>query len=692
MKTLRFTELLFVIPILIIGSAISPIATQAQSWSPPSKLEVASAMGRVNDHWISRHPDPGDNKWAQAVYYFGDMAHYMTTGEANYLDHATDWAEQHSWLLNGGCNTAHADNQAAGRTYLALYDLEPVPEKILCITTSIDHVVDRYLNHETLDDWWWIDAMFMAMPIYAKLSVGNGNYNYSEAMYALYRDTKVSRGLYNADAGLWYRDENYKPPNASPNGKDIFWSRGNGWVFAAHADVLATLSPDDLHYIEYLTTFKEMAAALKAVQRSDGFWNVNLADPDDYPGPETSGTAFFTYGMAIGIEMGILSPAEYLEPVVRAWNGMITAVHPNGKLGFVQGVGKAPSSAQSVTYDSTADFGVGAFLLAGKAVHKIAEVSGPTNLALNKAATCSSEPQLENGCAHTVDGDMDDRWSATGFPQWVEVDLGDVYRISGVNVHPYKDRAYQYYVEVRTAVEDPYVPLVDRSGNTQGGAVIMDTFSAVSARYVRLRVESAYDYTGPWVSIRELEILGSATPPPANLALNQAVTCSSEPQPENGCAHTVDGDVDDRWSAIDFPQWVEVDLGDVYHVSGVNVHPYKDRAYQYYVEVKTAVEDPYVPLVDRSGNTQGGSVIKDTFSAVPARYVRLRVESAYDYTGRWVSIRELEILGSATPPPTNLALNQAVTCSSEPVCGELLLRRLPATGIDRGNGSSTGTS
>jgi unsaturated rhamnogalacturonyl hydrolase len=645
MAKLRLNKLLFVIHTAVIGSIVSPIPTQAQAIPPPTKLEVASIMDQVNDSWISQHPEPGDNEWARAVYYNGDIAHYMATDGANYLDYASAWAEQHSWQLFGGCNTAHADNQVAGRAYIALNKLDPDPQKIQCITASIDGVVDRYLNNETLDDWWWIDAMYMAMPLYAELSADNNYYNYSETMYELYQNTKFSRGLYNANKGLWYRDEYYKPPKTSPNGKDIFWSRGNGWVFAAHADLLATLPPDDIHYSEYLNTFKEMAAALKAVQRPDGFWNVNLADPNDYPGPEASGTAFFTYGMARGIEMGLLSPAEYLDPVVRAWNGLITAVHPDGKLGFVQRVGKEPSSSQPVDYDSTSDFGVGAFLLAGNAVQKIAEEYGPTNLALNRPVTCSSEPEQENGCANSVDGNVKDRWSATGFPQWVEVDLGNVYYVSGVNVHPYMNRAYQYHIEVKTAVDAPYIPVVYRFNNTQGGGVITDTFTPIPARYVRLRVDGAHNYTGTWVSIRELEIVGSVTPPPVNLALNHPVTCSSEPESENGCTHSVDGDVEDRWSATGFPQWVEIDLGDVYNVSGVNVHPYKNRAYRYYVEAKTADDGPYIPAVDRSLNTQGGSVIADSFTPIPARFVRLRVDGAHHYTGTWISVRELEILG-----------------------------------------------
>src|SRR5208337_566528 len=57
-----------------------------------------------------------------------------------------------------------------------------------------------------------------------------------------------------------------------------------------------------------------------AVQRPDGFWNVNLAYANDYPGPESSGTACFTYGMAWGINRGYLDTNTYLPAVIKGWN------------------------------------------------------------------------------------------------------------------------------------------------------------------------------------------------------------------------------------------------------------------------------------------------------------------------------------------------------------------------------------
>jgi unsaturated rhamnogalacturonyl hydrolase len=503
MENTRLLITCLLVSMIAAGFATTATLSRAQSQELPTKSEVAAAMQKVNDYWMSIHPDPAHNSWwhngwSRSAYFTGDMAHYLMTGDVRYLNFARDWAERHNWQLNEGCYTTNADDQCAGQTYIALYKLNPVPSKISCITTSIN-------NSET-EDWWWIDAMYMAMPIYAELGVLYDDPTYFEMMYERYEDTKVRRGLYDTDEGLWYRDEGYKyPGNQTPNGEKIFWSRGNGWVFAAHARVLEVLPIDAPHRDEYIATFQAMAEALKAVQRPDGFWNVSLADPNDYPGPETSGTAFFTYGMAWGINNGYLASSGYGATVAKAWNAMVnTAVHPNGKLGYVQGVGQEPASSQPVTYDNTEDFGVGAFLLAGSEVYEMGN-----NLALNQPVTCSSEPEPENGCTNAVDGNLDNRWSASTFPQWIEVDLGAVYSVDRIRVHPYQNRAYRYYVEVKATSSGTYTTVVDRSGNTQSGLVIENTFPVTDARYVRLRVIGAHGYSGNWVSIREFEVFGS---------------------------------------------------------------------------------------------------------------------------------------------------------------------------------------
>lgn len=137
-----------------------------------------------------------------------------------------------------------------------------------------------------------------------------------------------------------------------------------------------------------------------------------------------------------------------------------------------------------------------------------------TNLALNKPVTASSEPQPENPAASAVDGNSGTRWSATGYPQWLEVDLGAVATLSRTELVCYADRAYQYTIQTRTSTSGSWTQVVNRSSNTTPGTVaspIVDNLSSVSARYVRINVTGASGYTGSWASLAEFRVFGTST-------------------------------------------------------------------------------------------------------------------------------------------------------------------------------------
>jgi rhamnogalacturonyl hydrolase YesR len=299
------------------------------------------------------------------------MAFYSIKPDPAYLQYAIEWGEAHQWGLRDGLETRNADNQCAGQTYIDLYNIDQKPERIKDIKTS----VDLMLKTEKTDDWNWIDALQMAMPVFAKLSVLTEDDKYSERMYKMYMDTKVTQGLYNKKDGLWWRDADFKPPYTEPNGEDCYWSRGNGWVVAALVRVMDILPEDDPHYKEYLKTYKAMMKALLPLQREDGFWNASLHDPNNYGGKEATGTSLFVYGMAWGVNNGILSENKYMQAITKGWNALASeSVHEDGFLGYVQGTGKEPKDGQPVSYTSKPDFedyGLGCFLLAGSEVYKL---------------------------------------------------------------------------------------------------------------------------------------------------------------------------------------------------------------------------------------------------------------------------------------------------------------------------------
>ena len=351
----------------------------------PDNEKTLGAMRTANQYFMDKWPDVGkrivtersraSNIWTRSVYYEGLLALYELDPQPAYLDYMLRWADFHQWdLRDGETYTRNAVNQYAGQIYISLYLMDPKPNRIEKIKASIDSM----MRTEKIDDWNWIDAIQMAMPVFAQLGTIYKDTRYRARMHDMYmftRDKHGDNGLFNPQDNLWWRDKDFDPPYKEPNGEDCYWSRGNGWVFAALVRVLDNIPKDEPHRKQYKHDFQAMAEALMKVQRKDGFWNVSLHDPTHYGGKETTGTALFVYGMAWGIRSGYLDAKTYKPVVTKAWNAIMKhSVTPHGFLGYVQGTGKEPKDRQPVTNDSMPDFedfGLGCFLLAGSEVYKM---------------------------------------------------------------------------------------------------------------------------------------------------------------------------------------------------------------------------------------------------------------------------------------------------------------------------------
>ncbi len=76
-----------------------------------------------------------------------------------------------------------------------------------------------------------------------------------------------------------------------------------------------------------------------------------------------SGSVLFVYGMAWGVNEGVLDRAKYTPVIERAWRGILQHVYADGRLGDIQQTGAEPTPylpSSSYTY------GVGGYLLAGE--------------------------------------------------------------------------------------------------------------------------------------------------------------------------------------------------------------------------------------------------------------------------------------------------------------------------------------
>ncbi len=382
---------------LLAGLSVSPKTVAA---SLPSQAQILSDLVLANNYFTNEWPTAGCSAcltgnrpttiWTRGTYFEGALALYRINHDANIYNYAVQWGDFHHWALRVSDTDTSADNQCIGQDYLELYQLDPTQtNRLTHIANNVNYWISR---KQGLSSWSYVDTIHMSMPVFAKLSVLNSNTisalqtnaTYAPMMYAFFHNIKSvygpSNGLYNVTDHLWWRDKTFLSNYTASDGtkQKCYWSRGNGWVFVALARTMEVLPANDPHYAEYLQTFREMAAALKAVQRADGFWNVNLGYANDFPGPESSGTACFVYGMAWGINHGYLDRNTYLPAVVAGWNALaVGALHhsagaDNGFLGYVQATGSYPTN--NFSYSSKPDFddfGLGLFLLAGSQVYPL---------------------------------------------------------------------------------------------------------------------------------------------------------------------------------------------------------------------------------------------------------------------------------------------------------------------------------
>ena len=356
----------------------------------PSQESILKAMTTANNYFMNKFPDPSKNLvqppkgriwksniWTWGTYATGAMAFYDVNKDPRILNYLTDWGQKHQWKMS----TAEMWNDhLAGQTYIQLYEMDKSKkERIADVKSSIDAFVKTgdVQGRGFGNNWNWVDASYMAMPLFAQLGNLTGEAVYYEEMHKLFSNMKnnVGGGLYNAEEGLWWRDASFKPPYKEPNGEDCYWSRGNGWVMGALVRTLNFTPKNAPHREEYKTIIKQMCEALLKVQREDGLWNVSLHDPNHFGGKELTGSAFFLYGMAWGVNNGLLDAKKFNPAINKGWKALEKdCLHPNGFLGYVQGTGEQPSSGQPVTYNSLADFedyGLGAFLLAGSEISKM---------------------------------------------------------------------------------------------------------------------------------------------------------------------------------------------------------------------------------------------------------------------------------------------------------------------------------
>lgn len=336
--------------------------------------KVKEIINKVNYYWQENNPKHGNSFWHHAAYHTGNMEAYFLTGNDDFLRYSESWANHNEWKGAKSDNKAEwalsygetdkyvlfGDFQICFQVYADLYKIDPADHKI----ARARQVMEYQMSLDRNDFWWWADGLYMVMPVMTRLHRLTGEEFYLTKLneYLQYADSI----MYDEEAGLYYRDRKYvHPKHQTVNGKKDFWARGDGWVLAGFARVLNDFPLAHKDHDFYVERFRTIAKAVASAQRPEGYWTRSMLDPAHAPGPETSGTAFFTYGLLWGINNGILSKEEYTPVIKKAWTYLSkVALQPDGMIGYVQPIGERADQHKNVGPRTTADFGVGAYLLA----------------------------------------------------------------------------------------------------------------------------------------------------------------------------------------------------------------------------------------------------------------------------------------------------------------------------------------
>ena len=356
-----------------VKPAVSGAATGGVLSADITPSAVTAVMEKAAD-WQLANPSPHSaTDWTQGAWYTGMMALAGIADSTRFHDAMMKMGETNYWKL--GPRPYHADDHCVGQTYAELYLQHKDPSMIAPMRERFDWILahpkddnldfDGKKNPDRLEKWSWCDSLFMAPPAWLRLYAATGEKTYLD--FAVEHWWKTSDYLYDKEDHLYFRDSSYFNRRET-NGKKVFWSRGNGWVMGGLVRVLQVLPKDHPARARFVQQYREMADKILTCQQPDGLWRSSLLDPENYPLKETSGSGFYCYALAWGVNQGLLAPAKFEPAVRKAWQALVDCVTPEGKLTHVQPIGADPKK-----FDETSSevYGVGAFLLAGSEVCRL---------------------------------------------------------------------------------------------------------------------------------------------------------------------------------------------------------------------------------------------------------------------------------------------------------------------------------
>ena len=275
------------------------------------------------------------------------------------------------------------------------------------------------------------------------------------------------------------------------------------------------------------------------------------------------------------------------------------------------------------------------------------QAQGSNGLSIDSATASNSQSYHVPHDAIDGDDTVMSFWDSTPgslivSPQWLKLDLGSVQTFSSVRTHFYDadGRSYRYKIDVSVDGST----WINKVPEKTGTSVMWDSFSSVSARYVRITVTS--NTANPYAHIVEVNV-GAFSP---------SVTASSS---ENG--HTAELAINGIDFSYDFwksntqtslatsPQSLTVDIRSSTAISKITTH-FDDAGNSYTYKIESSTDgSSWVTIVPTKTGT---GTVTDQFTQTTAEFFKVTISG--NSGGNFAQIQETKIYHEESLPTPDI--------------------------------------
>jgi len=278
--------------------------------------------------------------WGQATMLHSIIQMYNSKPVANkqiYLDYVKVAMDRTYKVANGLHPNAIASG--IGMAFLARVTRDSMylakANSIFADYLVVPRTKEGGISHRTETIEMWDDTVYMISMFLLEMYRTTGDEKYLAEFTAQYKLHKQK--LADPKWGLWvhgYDDDKDDYPDRccqknwaqlSDKRTNIeFWGRGNGWIVMAIADAINTVPSKSKYYQYFAKELKSITRNLPKLQdKQTGLWRqLPIYTTDSLNFLESSATAMFAYGIAIGVKQKVLNSKIFVPVVKKAFNGL----------------------------------------------------------------------------------------------------------------------------------------------------------------------------------------------------------------------------------------------------------------------------------------------------------------------------------------------------------------------------------